>query len=115
MTEKLKEIIKNAKHIEEGTFKEFLIIPTGEKYDGFWGENGFDEMIILAGNYNNGEWYLLTNFSDTFNILPFNPFHRMFGINFDSPSDYGCLRVFFDNPIEIESVASSVIARPKED
>ncbi len=38
MNEKLQEIINNAVPKSSGQFDEFLIVPTGEKYDGFWGE-----------------------------------------------------------------------------
>lgn len=106
MTDKLKEIINNAEHAKEGTFyNEFLIIPTGQKYDGFWGVNGFDKMLILAGHLENDEWAIISDYSDAFNII-----NQGRTINFDVPSKYDCLRIFFDKSIELTSVGSSVLS-----
>lgn len=107
MTEKLKEIIEKAVHKDSGTFNEFLIVPTGEKYDGFWGENGFDQMILLAKEKVENEWCILTNYSDAFHLI------NLETINFDIPSDLNCVRVWSDVPLEINGVASSVIAYGK--
>lgn len=109
MTEKLKEIIDNAEHAKEGTFyKEFLIIPTGQKYDGFWGVNGYDKMLILAGELETDTWAIVTDYSDAFNII-----NQGRTINFDVPSKYDCLRIFFDESIELTSVGSSVLSLGK--
>lgn len=108
MTEKLKEIIEKAVHKDSGTFNEFLIVPTGEKYDGFWGENGFDKMILLAKQRDEKDYCILTNYSDSFHLI------KIYSVNFDIPSDLNCVRVFLDKPIEINSVASSVIGYGKE-
>lgn len=103
MTDKLKDIIDNAKHAKEGTFyTEFLIIPTGQKYEEV---NGFDKMLILAGHLENDEWAIVTDYSDAFNI-----FNQGRTINFDVPSKYDCLRIFFDEPIELTLVGSSILS-----
>lgn len=104
MTEKLENIIEKAEHKDHGIFDEFLIIPTGEKYDGFWGVNGYDKMILLARSNSQIDFCILTNFSDTFHIF------QAESVNFDIPSDLGCVRVFTDKPIVIhDSNLSSVI------
>lgn len=108
MTERLKEIIDNAIPKESGTFNEFLIVPTGEKYDGFWGENVFDKMILLAKKREESEWCILTNYSDSFHLI------YIHSVNFDIPSDLNCVRVFLDESIEINTVASSVMGYGKE-
>lgn len=108
MTEKLKEIIEKAERKESGTFDEFLIVPTGEKYDGFWGVNGFDQMILLAKKKVESEWCILTNYSDSFHLI------YIHSVNFDIPSDLNCVRVFLDESIEINGVASSVIGYGQE-
>ena len=49
MTEKLKEIIKTAPRAKEGSsYTSFLLIPTSNAYDGFWGKNGFNNIIVLG-------------------------------------------------------------------
>ena len=108
MTEKLKEIIEKAEVKESGIFNEFLIVPTGEKYDGFWGVNGFDKMILLAKKRDESEWCILTTYSDSFHLI------YIHSVNFDIPSDLNCLRVLLDELIEINTVASSVMGYGKE-
>lgn len=106
MTDKLKDIIANAEQAHEGFFyREFLIIPKGTKYDGIWGINGFDEMLILAGELETDKWAIVTDYSDAFNIINCGG-----SINFDVPSKYDCLRIWFDAPIELTSITSSVLS-----
>lgn len=95
MTEKLKEIIDNAEFKDEGIFNQFLIIPTGKEYDLFWGKNGFEQMLILASDFETEKWCCLTDYSDVFQLL------NIGDINFDVPHDLGCLRVFSHYPIRI--------------
>lgn len=109
MTDKLKQIIDKAEFKYEGIFNEFLIIPTGKEYDLFWGKNGFDQMLILAGNYEKEQWYCLTNFSDAFHLL------NIRDVNFDVPHDLGCLRVFSYYPIKVLGGSSSVLGFPEKE
>lgn len=108
MTERLKEIIDNAIPKESGTFNEFLIVPTGKKYDGFWGENGFDKIVLLARQRGEENFCILTDYSDSFHLI------NIYSVNFDIPSDLNCVRLFLDNPIEINGVASSIMGYGKE-
>ena len=108
MTEKLKEIINNAIPKSSGTFNEFLIVTTGAKYDGFWGENGFDKMVLLAKKRGEKDYCILTDYSDSFHLID------IYSVNFDIPSDLNCVRVFLDESIEINGVASSIIGYAKE-
>ena len=109
MTEELEKLIQKAECKDHGTFNQFLIVPTGEIYDGFWGVNGYDKMILLARLGNEADWRILTNQSDAFHLL------RTRNVNFDVPSDLGCVRVFTDNPIKILCIASSVIGDGEQD
>lgn len=104
MTEELEKLIQKAECKDHGTFNQFLIVPTGEIYDGFWGINGYDKMILLARLGNEADWCILTNQSDTFHLI------QTSAVNFDIPSNLGCVRVFTDKPIAIHcSDVSSVI------
>lgn len=109
MTQKLAEIIKNAERKRCGVFNEFLIVPTGEKYDGFWGVNGFDKILLLAKGMNDEDFCILTDYSDSFHLI------RSKGVNFDIPSDLGCVRVFTDELIEINYPESSVLGFVKKE
>lgn len=109
MTEKLEKIIEKAEYKDHGMFDEFLIILTGEKYDGFWGVNGYDKMILLARSNSKIDFCILTNSSDSFHLI------QTGAVNFDIPSDLGCVRVFTDKPIVIhDSGVSSVIGYGNE-
>lgn len=103
MRKKLKEIIESAPQTKSGTFDEFLIVPSGEQYDGFWGRNGFNNIILLAKRREEATFNILTNYSDVFVLL------NIHSVNIDIPTELNCVRVFLDKPIKIHDVTSSVI------
>lgn len=101
MTDELKKLIEEAPHIHSGKFAIFMIVPNGQ-YDGFWGVNGYDNILILARPCNEDQWYILSTEADVFNIyhvvredLP--------GLSFslDIPTEYGVPRIWFNYPVEI--------------
>ena len=98
MTEKLKELIKTAPTIQKGIFQFFLIISNGI-YDGIWGENGYNNIIILAQKPKSNVWYKLCENADKFTIFNIVK-DEMF--NIDIPSDYEVPRIWFKNPIKID-------------
>ena len=100
MTDELTELIKDASYIHSGRFSGFMIVPTNEKYDGFFGVNGFDNILILAKPWKEDKWYILATEADKFNIFDFKDHHATF--NLDIPSEYGVPRIWFDTPIEID-------------
>lgn len=108
MTQELAEIIKNAERKECGVFNEFLIVPTGEKYDGFWGANGFDKILLLAKGMHDEDFCILTDYSDSFHLI------NSHSVNFDIPSDLGVVRVFTDESIVINYPESSVLGFVKK-
>lgn len=100
MTEELTKLIENASHIHKGEFAAFMFVPNGQ-YDGFWGVNGYDNIMILARPWNEDEWYILSTEADVFNIYDYTK--TSIGFNLDIPSQYGVPRIWFDNkPISIE-------------
>lgn len=106
MTKLVKNIIekcvKENLFAHEGeTYSEFLIIPKEKKYGGFWGENGYNEILILAGSLNKHEWKIVSSDSDVLNLM------HLENANFDVPTDYECLRLFFGHPVKIESTLSA--------
>lgn len=100
MTDELTKLIKDAPYIYSGKFSMFMIVPTNEIYDGFWGVNGFDNILILAKPWKEDKWYKLTTSVDKFTIFDFKNHHATF--NLDIPSEYGVPRIWFDTPIEID-------------
>ena len=98
MTDKLKELIKNAPIKRSGVFFEFMLIPTGKRYNGTFGENGFNRCLLLGKcNVADDTWYKITDYADAlwFRNIP--------NVNFDIPNIYNAVRFWFDTPIEIHN------------
>lgn len=113
MTEKLKAMIDNAIEYDYATCKDnsyacVYIVPTGEKYNGFWGENGYDSMIILAEEVETRKIYKISDYADVFTHF------RPNNATVDIPSELGCIRMRFGGEIVIEPPASSVLCHRKE-
>lgn len=105
MTEELEKLIKTAPNISSGTFREFLIVPTNEAYGGFWGKNGYDNILILARLYSKGDdtWYKLCAGADIFYV--YDTYKQInCGFNLDIPTEYGVPRIWFNVPIEIDGL-----------
>ena len=104
MKKKLKELIENAPYKRVGTFTQFLLIPTNEEYNGFWGKNGYNNVIILGYDKKEEIWCRLSpQQCDNMNISHVRNF------DMDIPSDLGCIRIWFDNDIVIFPPSSCVI------
>lgn len=96
MTEELKKLLEEAPIRRAGIFHNFLIVPTGSKYDGFWGENGYNEIVLL-GMAEDRNYYNITDSADS--VM----FSMIKHVNFDIPSEYNCVRFWFDEPIRIDN------------
>lgn len=97
MTDELKKLIEDAPHIHSGKFAAFMIVPNGQ-YDGFWGVNGYDNILILARPWKEDKWYKLATEADVFSVCDCSS-----SFNLDIPSQYGVPRIWFNNtPIEID-------------
>ncbi len=99
MKKALKELIENAPTISSGRFTSFLIIPNGE-YHGFWGKNGYDNIMVLVKPEGEKEYYKLSEEADVFNIFDLHIQPNTF--NLDIPHEYGVPRIWFNTPIEID-------------
>ena len=100
----LKELIDNAEFCEMGIFNEFLIIPTHKAYNGFWGKNGYENMIVLARKFDSETYYRISQEQcDVLNLLYINQ------VCVDIPDDFGCVRISSDSPIEIRFPASAIL------
>ena len=108
MTDEIKKLIASAPIRREGYFSSFLIIPSGEKYGGFWGENGYNNIILLGGNCEG--WFNITDSADS--VM----FSGIKHINFDVPNENNSVRFWFDEPIYInnELNLSTLLGRPAE-
>lgn len=108
MKAKLKELIDNAMPFQEGEYNDFLIIPSGKAYDGFWGKNGYDNIIVLGKKKLETEWVRIdVGSTDVFSLSLRN---YIGGMHFDISHDLGCIRFVTDKALKIGPVASSIIA-----
>lgn len=108
MKAKLKELIENALPFQEGEYNEFLIIPSGKEYNGFWCKNGYDNIIVLGKKQFETEWVRIDEGSTDDFSLSFN--HYLGGLNFDIPHELGCIRLRTARNLKIGPVASSIVA-----
>ena len=99
MKKALKELIENAADKREGYFSSFIFIPDGI-YNGFWGKNGYDKMIILGFDVKLKMWCRITDKSaetDLFSIL------KPIKFNVHIRHDLGVPEIFLDIPIRIDN------------
>lgn len=110
MTDKLKVIIENAPIKKKGKFVALMFISNGE-YNGFWGVNGYDNMLVLGqeDNRSAGTWYKVATTADVFQAV------KLEGVSIDIPSDLGVPVMFFHEPIEIDNTLelSSILVLSK--
>ena len=98
MKKKLKELIENAKPRLAGRYDMFLIVNEQKPYNGFYGNTGYNFMTILGYDETTKEWYRVSeHYSDVL-----NSFDKM-SWNIDIPSAYGCVRIWFDYPVYINT------------
>ena len=95
MTDELKKLIEDAPSIHSGKFDSFMVVPNGQ-YDGFWGVNGYDNILILARPWEEDKWYKLATKADVFSV-----YGNCSSFHLAIPSQYGVPRIWFNNPIEI--------------
>lgn len=99
MKKALKELIENAADKCEGYFKSFIFIPDGI-YNGVWGKNGYDKMIILGYEVKLKMWCRITykyTQTDVFSIF------KPIGFNVHIRHDLGVPEIFLDKPIRIDN------------
>lgn len=94
MKKALKELLKNAPVKLIGDFTQFILIPNG-KYNGFWGVNGYDNIILLGGT-DDGKWYRISEYADVFDL------EKIRCCAVDIPHKYGVPRLFFREPIHVD-------------
>ena len=99
MNDNLKELIDNVEIVEVGTFKAFMFLSAG-KYEGFWGVNGYDNLLILGFDVDKDKWVQITDYGDVFMIYKLS---ERIGFNVDIPSEYGIPRFWFSKPVHINN------------
>lgn len=96
MTDAFKELVKNAPVRQKGYFDRFMFASNGI-YDGFWGKNGYDNIVVLARAVDDETWYKLSCDVDVFQVFELD--HGLASV--DIPTEYGVPSLFFDKPLRI--------------
>lgn len=114
MTEELKNLIENAPIKRKGRFENLMIVSNG-KYDGFWGENGYNRIILLGHEPMDEQWYKITEQADVFHIINCKEL-GFFSFNMDIPELYEVPRIWFcgylieiDNELNIDTIAGNLV------
>lgn len=108
MKRALRELVENAKtrsDFELYDYRWFLLIPTRKAYNGFWGKNGYNNMIILGYDETEKAYYRLdSGDTDDFSIS------EMRYLQFDVPREYGCIRVHFHGTLKCGGMPLSSVS-----
>lgn len=110
MKKAVKEFIEKAVPLKSKAFQELFIIDSEKIYDGFWGKNGYNKIILIGRPPKGEEYELITDYSDA--IVFSQPCS---GCTIDIPRSTGIVRLWWDKPIKIESLLSTVMFEPGED
>lgn len=97
MTDAFKELVKNAPLRTSGLFYRFMFASNGI-YDGFWGKNGYDNIILLGQAADDETWYRIASEIDVLQVYRIGA-NGM--VSVDIPSEYGVPCLFFDKPLRV--------------
>lgn len=99
MTEELKQLIETAPKKNNGVFLNLMFVSNGA-YNGFWGVNGYDNILILGLDVDDKKYYKIAETADVFNVFDI-PEKNTF--NVEIPTKYGVPRIWFTHPIHIDN------------
>lgn len=99
MKKALKELIEQSTWKRKGVFQNLIFISNG-KYDGFWGSNGYDNLLILGFDVDDKKYYKITDSADVFNIMDLG---NKVTFNLEIETKLGVPRIWFTRPIYIDN------------
>ena len=103
MKKAVKELIAKAVPMKHDSFCEFYVIDSEKEYNGFYGKNGYNNIILIGRARGCEDYELITDFSDAIHV--FNG-----GFNIDIRSTDGIVRLWSDREFKLSGpVVSSVI------
>lgn len=109
MRKALKKIIDTAEERSVGYFDSLMFVPNGI-YNGFFGKNGYDNILILGYVRSEQKWFIVSRYDDVFSIYQLNG-----TFNLEINSAYGVPTIWFNKPVYIDDSMhlSSVIGELK--
>lgn len=111
MTKVLQELIKNAKPYNNEVLCSLLVIPSGKLYKGFWGQNEYNQIILIGCDKEN---HYLISTGCQHDVL--NCFNAI-GLSIDIPHEYNCVRLFdiCNKGFIVDNKVSSLLIKPVEE
>lgn len=101
----LRDLIAEAPERTIGDYEILMLVPNG-KYDGFFGVNGYDRILILGYSNEDKQWYKVSDCPDIFDL----DLKNFYGImTFDIKSIYGVPAFTFRSPVHIENEGLSTL------
>ena len=97
MKKALKELIANAPEKLVGDYRALMFVTNGI-YDGFWGKNGYDNILILGQDAADYQWYKVSYSGDVFNLSQLKG-----TLCLDIPSKFGVPVIWFGKEIHIDN------------
>ena len=111
MNKELKNLIEKAEDYELGKpLSSFYIVSTNKLYNGFWGKNGYNGIIIIGVGYKEDKLYFVNRDyeCDVIHLMQFRHFTNVGGMSIDIPNDKNCIHMWFDKPICFKYLLSSM-------
>lgn len=107
MTKYLKEIINNSVPYELGKpLHSIYIISTGKLYQGFWGKNGYNGIIIIGSSGKDNRFYHVNGEYEV-DVIRLGENVEIDGM--EIPHNVNCIHIWFKNQVCFTDVLSTMI------
>ena len=98
MTKKEKELINEAiivdnKELLKLSFESIYMINSGKLYNGFFGKNGYNNIILLGVTRDDNKIINITNSSHV-DVFELDATNFEYGIKFEIPSETNCFHIY---------------------
>lgn len=98
MNKAQKELIEKAIKYNGEPITSLYIISKDRLYDGFWGKNGYNEIVVIAYSRATDQYFKWDSYPrDVINIL------KEMQFSIDIPNKLNCVRLFFHKPITLKT------------
>ena len=101
MTKKERQFVAQAVERKHDEFQEIYIINSGRLYNGTFGKNGYNDIIVIGRVKGCSDYELITTWSDAVWITDTHSF------TIDIDNKTGITRLYFDQPISLEGLPLS--------
>lgn len=110
MNKACKELIENAQTYNCQEIKTLYIINSGRLYNGLWGKNGYNNIIVL-GEAKDKNFYILSSKHQT-DVVNVQSLFENETCSIDISGKYNCVRVWFNKPLIVQYALSACCLVP---